>query len=297
MTKNINLSWIYRLTFKPRTEHYATRGLTGSTVFTLIELLVVIAIISILAAMLLPALKNAKDMANTAVCLNNLKQISLVLLNYAEDNKGRCIFTSPLSVAPYLGYTPQWHHRLVQEGYLSVTWDSAAGGAGIFACPSENNSPYGGTGGYANYALNSKCFSASGEAAGNEWKYRWNGNNYGINNDLALSNFSKTANLNMVKNPSACYFVADYTGHYWNWIEYYYATPDPLAIYFGRHGNTRANMAYVDGHAEALLKSDAVVYSTLRAGSASPAYSTNNRNKAWWGGDTKGPYDATSSLR
>src|ERR1051325_3565247 len=54
--------------------------------FTLVELLVVIAIVAILAALLLPALNNAKEQGRSTLCKNNMRQLTLGILLYADEN-------------------------------------------------------------------------------------------------------------------------------------------------------------------------------------------------------------------
>jgi prepilin-type N-terminal cleavage/methylation domain-containing protein/prepilin-type processing-associated H-X9-DG protein len=77
----------------------ASRGKENG--FTLIELLVVIAIIAILAALLLPALANAKKRAQGIVCLSNMKQLQLASMLYGSNNDDNIPCNVPL--APQYG--------------------------------------------------------------------------------------------------------------------------------------------------------------------------------------------------
>jgi prepilin-type N-terminal cleavage/methylation domain-containing protein/prepilin-type processing-associated H-X9-DG protein len=63
--------------------------------FTLIELLVVIAIIALLMAILMPALSRAREQGKRVVCLNNLKQLTMSWILYADDNDDKIPYANP----------------------------------------------------------------------------------------------------------------------------------------------------------------------------------------------------------
>ena len=104
--------------------------------FTLVELLVVIAIIAILAAILLPSLSRARDMAHQIHCTNNLRQIGTVTVLYVDTYDGRIYYERDSTVI----HLTRWHY--LAKGILSgnsantITINS---NSAIYWCPKDRN--------------------------------------------------------------------------------------------------------------------------------------------------------------
>ena len=89
--------------------------------FTLIELLVVIGIIAILASLVTPALSKAKEKGNRTGCCNNLRQIMMSTVLYADDNRDFLPYVNIRDLDTYASHQPGW----LCDGYSN--YDSCSG--------------------------------------------------------------------------------------------------------------------------------------------------------------------------
>jgi len=213
--------------------------------FTLVELLVVIAVIAILMAILMPALKLAKDQAYAIVCVSNLRTLSLAWFTYADENDSQLVngnvprtnnpprvfwVLAPQDAAgKYTGGNPtiedKW--RGIERGKLFPYVKNRD----VYRCPNDQRLRDPGQLAFRSYSI----------AGGMNGQEQYVG--YTLR---AIKMYDE------IKNPSIKYvFVEESDGRKWNmgswvvrptgdrWI-------DPLAPWH----NKRSTLGFADGHAE-----------------------------------------------
>ena len=113
--------------------------------FTLVEMLVVIAIIGILAALLTPSLRKALDSAYRLRCANNVRQVGIGLVNYANDFNGNL---PPHRIGNDYNYSPYgeflvWKNNTARlKDFFNVVHPAYINDPQLFFCPQSTDAIY-----------------------------------------------------------------------------------------------------------------------------------------------------------
>ena len=209
--------------------------------FTLLELLVVIAMVAILAGLLLPVLSRAKGKGQETACANNLRQLTLALTMYANENQDLLVNNHGMletlrrhenwvnNVEDWLRSDGNTNLDTLKSGKLTLY---LGGTAAVFKCPADHSVADNGPR-IRSYSLNS-LVGDPGELTNQ------------FNPQLV-----QCFRLAEVPNPSAIYFFLEEhpdtinDGFFMNRWEIYRWGNLPASYH-----NGAANLSYGDGHVE-----------------------------------------------
>jgi len=209
------------------------------TAFTLIELLVVIAIIAILMAILMPALRLAKDQANAIMCQSNLRALTMSWLLYKDDYDGKLvggfpsrtpIATSDAWIKPPTGSNPdpiEQQLEGIRQGKLFLYNKNVR----LYRCPGDRRKQQPGQEAYGSYSI-------AGGLNGEELEWTTGTENITLYTEIPYAS-------------TKFVFVEECDPRGWNmgsWVVHHGTDRwiDPLAIWH----NKRSCLGWADGHAE-----------------------------------------------
>jgi prepilin-type N-terminal cleavage/methylation domain-containing protein/prepilin-type processing-associated H-X9-DG protein len=222
------------------------RSRAGDKGFTLIELLVVITIIAVLVALMLPAMGRSRDMARGISCSVNVKTIFFGFTCYANDYRdyippngtGTNTWNNVMGNAGYFGDPQMWGPQITDWGWAHYPrWP-------VFKCASETGVDFPGYNSSTNY---------DNEFVRCSYAINWCVSMYAYG--LPRRGFSNP-NVWLLDgtkgSPATATFVMDGRAAVigWDWPHFVWDvdSQSPLWDYAFRHGNSTANMLFMDGH-------------------------------------------------
>jgi prepilin-type N-terminal cleavage/methylation domain-containing protein/prepilin-type processing-associated H-X9-DG protein len=227
--------------------------------FTLVELLVVIGIIALLVALLMPALNAARQQSQLVVCASNLRQTYQSLALYAHDNQGwlpPVQFTNPGPPSVFAYWMNHICPIAPPNNWIRVK--NYLGNPEVLTCPSAVRSWSSGGTLRGTYGMNYRMVFPNAD------KPRWHTTDR-YNNQYY--------NLQKTRTPQEVYLLGDTSFNPANGIY------NPQLVYGNadaRHRPGKLNIAFHDGHVEALYKKSVAPRSDVLG---TEVY----RVRPWWG--------------